>query len=158
MLPSHGHQPPKQAAPHSLYSIHFRQTAAQKEKKMDINAFQKLHHKPPIHLMRTRPPSAAAPPPLATRLTLSFFLAGSRRSTFSSNMPRKKEKKATKRTTAGIRCWSPTQLLIGRKVAYLWKSGRGSEFSTCYGRTWKSGPQLQTITKKQDGEKADSST
>ncbi|KAK8248805.1 hypothetical protein IWZ00DRAFT_307491 [Phyllosticta capitalensis] len=44
-------------------------------------------------------------------------------------------KKIAKRTTAGIRCWSPTQLLIGRKVAYLWKSGRGSEFSTCYGRT-----------------------
>ncbi|KAK8155141.1 hypothetical protein BKA80DRAFT_144059 [Phyllosticta citrichinensis] len=46
-------------------------------------------------------------------------------------------KQNAKRTTAGIRCWSPTQLLIGRKVAYLWKSGRGSEFSTCYGRTWK---------------------
>ncbi|KAK8227710.1 hypothetical protein BKA81DRAFT_346336, partial [Phyllosticta paracitricarpa] len=47
------------------------------------------------------------------------------------------QKKRTKRTTAGIRCWSPTQLLIGRKVAYLWKSGRGSEFSTCCGRTCK---------------------
>ncbi|KAK7564944.1 hypothetical protein IWX92DRAFT_357808, partial [Phyllosticta citricarpa] len=46
-----------------------------------------------------------------------------------------KEKPGKKRTTAGIRCWSPTQLLIGRNVAYLWKSGRGSEFSTCYGRT-----------------------
>ncbi|KAK7542158.1 uncharacterized protein J3D65DRAFT_202915 [Phyllosticta citribraziliensis] len=51
----------------------------------------------------------------------------------------------TKRTTAGIRCWSPTQLLIGRKVAYLWKSGRGSEFSTCYGRTWQ---PLQSICNK----------
>ncbi|KAK7564749.1 hypothetical protein IWX49DRAFT_280505 [Phyllosticta citricarpa] len=47
------------------------------------------------------------------------------------------QNKMQKRTTAGIRCWSPTQLLIGRKVAYLWKSGRGSEFSTCCGRTYR---------------------
>ncbi|KAK8428014.1 hypothetical protein IWX49DRAFT_412333 [Phyllosticta citricarpa] len=56
--------------------------------------------------------------------------------TTACSLPSASCRKNAKRTTAGIRCWSPTQLLIGRKVAYLWKSGRGSEFSTCYGRTW----------------------
>jgi hypothetical protein len=32
--------------------------------------------------------------------------------------------KFQKHTTVGIRCWSPTQLLIHRYTAYIWLSGR----------------------------------
>ncbi|KAL1393045.1 hypothetical protein HDK64DRAFT_645 [Phyllosticta capitalensis] len=74
------------------------------------------------------------PPPLS----FPFRLSATPDRPTSPNRPQTEQKRlleSAKRTTAGIRCWSPTQLLIGRKVAYLWKSGRGSEFSTCYGRT-----------------------
>ena len=37
-------------------------------------------------------------------------------------------------TTAGIRWWSPTQLLIYRSEAYVWQSGRDAQFSSVYGR------------------------
>jgi hypothetical protein len=43
-------------------------------------------------------------------------------------------KNIQKHTTAGVRWWSPTQLLICRLVAYLWGSRRDPEFSTTYGR------------------------
>jgi hypothetical protein len=33
-----------------------------------------------------------------------------------------------KHTTAGIRWWSPTQLLICRSEAYVWQSGRDAQF------------------------------
>jgi hypothetical protein len=32
-----------------------------------------------------------------------------------------------KHTTAGIRWWSPTQLLICRSEAYVWQSGRDAQ-------------------------------
>ena len=50
---------------------------------------------------------------------------------------RKSEKpkaKNTKHTTAGIRWWSPTQLLICRFEACVWQSGRDAQFSSIYGR------------------------
>jgi hypothetical protein len=43
-------------------------------------------------------------------------------------------KKLQKHTTAGIRWWSPTQLLISRSEAYVWQSGRDAQFSSVYGR------------------------
>ena len=46
-------------------------------------------------------------------------------------------KKKPKHTTAGIRWWSPTQLLISRSEAYVWQSGRDAQFSSVYGRTWQ---------------------
>jgi hypothetical protein len=52
----------------------------------------------------------------------------------------KKEKKkprfqkSKKHTTAGIRWWSPTQLLICRSKAYVWQSGRDAQFSLVCGR------------------------
>ena len=36
-----------------------------------------------------------------------------------------KHAKIKKHTTADIRWWSPTQLLICRSEAYVWQSGRG---------------------------------
>ncbi|TVY27078.1 hypothetical protein LHYA1_G003152 [Lachnellula hyalina] len=39
-----------------------------------------------------------------------------------------------KHTTAGIRWWSPTQLLICRSEACVWQSGRDAQFSSVYGR------------------------
>jgi hypothetical protein len=41
-----------------------------------------------------------------------------------------------KHTTAGIRWWSPTQLLICRSEACVWQSGRDAQFSSVYGRMW----------------------
>ena len=46
----------------------------------------------------------------------------------------KKPKKVQKHTTAGIRWWSPTQLLICRSEAYVWQSGRDAQLSSVYGR------------------------
>ena len=43
-----------------------------------------------------------------------------------------------KHTTAGIRWWSPTQLLICRFEACVWQSGRDAQFSSVYGRMWQS--------------------
>ena len=40
-------------------------------------------------------------------------------------------------TTAGIRWWSPTQLLIYRSKACVWQSGRDAQFSLVYGRMWQ---------------------
>ena len=40
-----------------------------------------------------------------------------------------------KRTAPGIRCWSPTQLLIERLLAQRVESGRDPVFSSNYGRT-----------------------
>ena len=45
--------------------------------------------------------------------------------------------KCTKHTTAGIRWWSPTQLLICRSEAYVWQSGRDAQFSSVCGRMWQ---------------------
>jgi hypothetical protein len=45
-----------------------------------------------------------------------------------------KETKSQKHTTAGIRWWSPTQLLICRSEAYVWQSGRDAQRSSVYGR------------------------
>jgi hypothetical protein len=45
-----------------------------------------------------------------------------------------KESEAKKHTTAGIRWWSPTQLLICRSEAYVWQSGRDAQFSSVCGR------------------------
>jgi hypothetical protein len=42
--------------------------------------------------------------------------------------------KKQKHTTAGIRWWSPTQLLICRSEAFVWQSGRDAQFSSVYGR------------------------
>jgi hypothetical protein len=44
------------------------------------------------------------------------------------------KKKVQKHTTAGIRWWSPTQLLICRSEAYVWQSGRDAQLSSVYGR------------------------
>jgi hypothetical protein len=41
---------------------------------------------------------------------------------------------AKKHTTAGIRWWSPTQLLICRSEACVWQSGRDAQFSSVCGR------------------------
>ena len=46
----------------------------------------------------------------------------------------KPKAKNTKHTTAGIRWWSPTQLLICRFEACVWQSGRDAQFSSIYGR------------------------
>ncbi|PTB62147.1 hypothetical protein BBK36DRAFT_1129694 [Trichoderma citrinoviride] len=53
---------------------------------------------------------------------------------FSTTAEGSKRAKKKRHTTAGVRWWSPTQLLICRLVAYLWGSGRDPEFSTTYGR------------------------
>ncbi|KAH9225033.1 hypothetical protein DL95DRAFT_282429, partial [Leptodontidium sp. 2 PMI_412] len=42
--------------------------------------------------------------------------------------------KNAKHTTAGIRWWSPTQLLICRSGAYVWQSGRDAQVSPVCGR------------------------
>ena len=42
-----------------------------------------------------------------------------------------------KHTTAGIRWWSPTQLLICRSEACVWQSGRDAQFPSVYGRMWQ---------------------
>jgi hypothetical protein len=42
--------------------------------------------------------------------------------------------KKQKHTTAGIRWWSPTQLLICRSEACVWQSGRDAQLSSVYGR------------------------
>jgi hypothetical protein len=42
----------------------------------------------------------------------------------------KKGPKNQKHTTAGIRWWSPTQLLICRSEACVWQSGRDAQFSS----------------------------
>jgi hypothetical protein len=47
------------------------------------------------------------------------------------------QKKTKKHTTAGIRWWSPTQLLICRSEAWIWESGRDPSFSPVYGRMYK---------------------
>jgi hypothetical protein len=44
------------------------------------------------------------------------------------------KKKVKKHTTAGIRWWSPTQLLICRSEAYGRQSGRDAQFSSVCGR------------------------
>jgi hypothetical protein len=44
------------------------------------------------------------------------------------------QKNAKKHTTAGIRWWSPTQLLICRSEACVWQSGRDAQLSSVYGR------------------------
>ena len=46
--------------------------------------------------------------------------------------PRRK-KLQKKHTTAGIRWWSPTQLLICRSEACVWQSGRDAQFSAAGG-------------------------
>jgi hypothetical protein len=51
---------------------------------------------------------------------------------------RQRQKKLKKKhTTAGIRWWSPTQLLICRSEACVWQSGRDAQFSSVYGRMWQ---------------------
>jgi hypothetical protein len=45
--------------------------------------------------------------------------------------------KTKKHTTAGIRWWSPTQLLICRSEAYVWQSGRDAQFSSVCGRMYQ---------------------
>src|SRR4051812_30433384 len=52
----------------------------------------------------------------------------------SAHRPTKEQKNTKKHTTARIRWWSPTQLLIRRSAAYVWQSGRDAQFSTVYGR------------------------
>ena len=47
---------------------------------------------------------------------------------------KKKKLKLKKHTTAGIRWWSPTQLLVCRSEACVWQSGRDAQFSLVYGR------------------------
>ena len=42
-------------------------------------------------------------------------------------------------TTAGIRWWSPTQLLISRSKACVWQSGRDAQLSLVYGRMLEGG-------------------
>ena len=51
---------------------------------------------------------------------------------------KKKNGKRRIHTTAGIRWWSPTQLLIYRSEAYVWQSGRDAQCSSVYGRMWQS--------------------
>ena len=51
-------------------------------------------------------------------------------------MAQAKGKPKQKHTTAGIRWWSPTQLLICRSEACVWQSGRDAQFSSVYGRMW----------------------
>ncbi|KAH9215525.1 hypothetical protein DL95DRAFT_499991, partial [Leptodontidium sp. 2 PMI_412] len=46
----------------------------------------------------------------------------------------KETKQNKKHTTARIRWWSPTQLLICRSGAYVWQSGRDAQCSPVYGR------------------------
>ena len=55
------------------------------------------------------------------------------------------QKERKKHTTAGVRWWSPTQLLICRSVACLWGSRRDPEFSTTYGRMWLLSGQFHMI-------------
>jgi hypothetical protein len=57
-------------------------------------------------------------------------------STKLATSPEQKKIKAKnqKHTTAGIRWWSPTQLLICRSEAYVWQSGRDAQFSSVCGR------------------------
>ena len=50
------------------------------------------------------------------------------------NRGTQKTKKNQKHTTAGIRWWSPTLLLICRSEACVWQSGRDAHFSSVYGR------------------------
>jgi hypothetical protein len=47
---------------------------------------------------------------------------------------KQKQKQKQKHTTAGIRWWSPTQLLICRSEACVWQSGRDAQFPSVYGR------------------------
>ncbi len=45
-------------------------------------------------------------------------------------------KQLQKHITAGIRWWSPTQLLICRSEAYVWQSGRDAQISSVCGRMY----------------------
>jgi hypothetical protein len=51
-----------------------------------------------------------------------------------SPVKEQKKQKRNEHTTARIRWWSPTQLLIRRSVACVWQSGRDAQYSTVYGR------------------------
>ncbi|TVY87267.1 hypothetical protein LAWI1_G007411 [Lachnellula willkommii] len=59
---------------------------------------------------------------------------------FKPSQPRQHRRKGEgptkkqKHTTAGIRWWSPTQLLICRSEACVWQSGRDAQFSSVYGQ------------------------
>lgn len=44
------------------------------------------------------------------------------------------KKKLQKDSAPGIPRWSPTPVLLGRTVAYVWQIGRDAQFSTDYGR------------------------
>ncbi|CAL3968743.1 unnamed protein product [Diplocarpon coronariae] len=46
---------------------------------------------------------------------------------------------------AGIRWWSPTQLLICRSEACVWQSGRDAQFSSVCDRMWHAGEFSRTI-------------
>ena len=48
----------------------------------------------------------------------------------------KQKAKTSTHTTAGIRWWSPTQLLINRSQVCVWQSGRDAQYSWVYGRMW----------------------
>ena len=56
------------------------------------------------------------------------------------------DKRKQKHTTAGIRWWSPTQLLIRRSEACVWQSGREAQFSSVCGRRWQPFTYLKIYT------------
>ena len=64
---------------------------------------------------------------------------GINQNVWSAQTAKKKDEKVKiqKHTTAGIRWWSPTQLLICRSEACVWQSGRDAQFSSVYGRMWQ---------------------
>ena len=54
-----------------------------------------------------------------------------------SNDGKPKKKKSQKHTTGGIPRWSPTLVLVARFSAYVWQSGRDTQFSLTYGRMYQ---------------------
>jgi hypothetical protein len=69
------------------------------------------------------------------------FKKGARLENLCLHTKSQPKKNAKKHATAGIRWWSPTQLLICRSEACVWQSGRDAQFSSVYGRMCKLFPK-----------------
>ena len=79
--------------------------------------------------------------PLNLKHVIRLKKRGSPRKSLSPHKISTKRKTQKKHTTAGIRWWSPTQLLICRSEACVWQSGRDAQFSSVYGRMCKLFPK-----------------
>ena len=64
----------------------------------------------------------------------AWAAVNSQHSALSIQNPQHRQKRIPKHTTVGIRCWSPTQLLLNRYTASVPQSGRDALISVFNGR------------------------